>query len=246
MSTMSDDMSDEATAGLFGDFCLAGLWPGVGRAMVEKLRGAGITGPADVTASRLELVEGVGPKRAAKLAAAFTRARPAYETAELLIQCRVPARYAGSAVALLGPSAARQLRDDPWKLLLLPRIRPDQADWFARKLLDGQAQPQDPRRGRALVVHLLVKASRDGHTAAPGDAVSPRWARSASMIPAARSSPRSTTAPCCPSRRSGPGRAGTASAGDRARPRGVRGRGGDRRRRRGRHRYGRHRYGRRR
>ena len=164
-------MSDEATAGLFGEFCLAGLWPGVGRALVEKLRAAGITGPGDVTAGRLELVEGIGPKRAARLAASFTRVRPAYETAELLMLCRVPARFAGSAVALLGPSAARQLRDDPWKLLLLPQIRPDQADWFARKLLDGQADRQDPRRGGALVVHLLVKASRDGHTAVPADAV---------------------------------------------------------------------------
>ncbi len=164
-------ISDEVTAGLFGEFCLAGLWPGVGRAMVEKLRAAGITSPADVTAGRLELVEGIGPKRAARLAASFTRVRPAYETAELLIQCRVPARFAGSAVALLGPSAARQLRDDPWKLLLLPQIRPDQADWFARQLLAGQADRQDPRRGRALVAHLLVKASRDGHTAVPADAV---------------------------------------------------------------------------
>ncbi|MGA2826004.1 MAG: AAA family ATPase [Streptosporangiaceae bacterium] len=171
MSTMSDDMTEESTAALFGEFCLAGLWPGVGRALVEKLRAAGITRPADVTAGRLELVEGIGPKRAAKLAASFGRVAPAYETAKLLIQCRVPVRYAGSAVALLGPSAARQLRDDPWKLLLLPQIRPDQADWFARKLLVGQADRQDPRRGRALVVHLLVKASRDGHTAVPSVAV---------------------------------------------------------------------------
>ena len=163
--------SDQTAAGLFGEFCLAGLWPGVGRALVDKLRAAGITEPASVTASRLELVEGIGPKRAARLAASFARAQPAYETAELLIQCRVPARYAGSAVTLLGPSAARQLRDDPWKLLLLAQIRPDQADWFARMLLEDQADRQDPRRGRALVVHLLVKASRDGHTAVPADAV---------------------------------------------------------------------------
>ncbi len=186
---MSDDMTGDSaaqsaaaqsaaqSAALFGEFCAAGLWPGAGRAMVEKLRAAGITGPADVTAGRLELVEGIGPKRAARLAASFGRARPAYDTAELLIQCRVPVRFAGSAVALLGPSAARQLRDDPWKLLLLPRIRPDQADWFARQLLAGQANRQDPRRGRALVVHLLVKASRDGHTAVPADAVRHRVGR---------------------------------------------------------------------
>ena len=164
-------VSDETTAGLFGEFCLAGLWPGVGRALVDKLQAAGITAPDDVTAGRLELVEGIGPKRAARLAASFARARPAYETAELLIACRVPARFAGSAVALLGPSAARQLRADPWKLLQIPQIRPDQADWFARQLLDGQASRQDPRRGRALVVHLLVKAARDGHTAVPAEAV---------------------------------------------------------------------------
>jgi hypothetical protein len=164
-------MSDEATAGLFGEFCLAGLWPGVGRALVDKLQAAGITAPDDVTPGRLELVEGIGPKRAARLATSFARARPAYETAELLIACRVPARFAGSAVALLGPAAARQLRADPWKLLQIPQIRPDQADWFARQLLDGQASRQDPRRGRALVVHLLVKAARDGHTAVPAEAV---------------------------------------------------------------------------
>src|SRR6201996_326619 len=164
-------VSDESAPRLFGEFCTAGLWPGVGRSMAEKLRAAGITSPDDVTAGRLELVEGIGPKRAARLAAAFTRAQPAYETAGLLTSCRVPARFAGSAVALLGPLAAEQLRDDPWKLLTLPQIRPDQADWFARQLLADGASPKDPRRGRALVVHLLNKASRDGHTAAPADAV---------------------------------------------------------------------------
>jgi exodeoxyribonuclease V alpha subunit len=164
-------VNDESATRLFGEFCVAGLWPGVGRVMAEKLQAAGITSPDDVTAGRLELVEGVGPKRAARLAAAFTRAQPAYETAGLLTSCRVPARFAGQAVALLGPLAADQLREDPWKLLTLPPIKPEQADWFARQLLAEGATPQDPRRGRALVVHLLNRASRDGHTAAPADAV---------------------------------------------------------------------------
>jgi len=164
-------MSDETAAGLFGEFCLAGLWPGVGRTLVDKLRTAGITDPASVTAGRLELVEGIGPKRAARLAASFARARPSYEAAELLTRCRVPARFAGPAVTLLGPSAAEQLREDPWKLLLLPQIRPDQADWFARQLLAAAADRQDPRRGRALAVHLLTRAARDGHTAVPARAV---------------------------------------------------------------------------
>src|SRR6201986_4212413 len=164
-------VSDESAPRLFGEFCTAGLWPGVGRSMAEKLQAAGITSPDDVTAGRLELVEGVGPNGAARLAAAFTRAQPVYETAGLLTSCRVPAKFAGQAVALLGPLAAAQLREDPWKLLPLPPFKPEQADWFARQLLAEGATPQDPRRGRALVVHLLNKASRDGHTAAPADAV---------------------------------------------------------------------------
>ena len=61
-------VNDESATRLFGEFCVAGLWPGVGRAMAEKLQAAGITSPDDVTAGRLELVEGIGPKRAARLA----------------------------------------------------------------------------------------------------------------------------------------------------------------------------------
>ncbi len=134
---------------VFGEFCAAGLWPGLGRKMAGQLAGAGITGPALVTAERLELIDGVSGDRAAWLAAAFAGARPCYETAQLLAACQVPARFAGPAVAMLGRTARDQLREDPWRLLALPQIRPDQADWFARKLLGSQASPQDPaaRRG---------------------------------------------------------------------------------------------------
>jgi len=134
---------------VFAEFCAAGLWPGIGTSLAARLAAAGITAPGLVTAARLELVEGVGSKRALRLAAAFEDARPSYEVAELLVACRVPARYAGPAVARLGASAARQLREDPWRLLSVPQLKPDQADWFARQMLGGAADPQDPRRGRA-------------------------------------------------------------------------------------------------
>jgi len=139
--------------------------------MADRLRQAGITAPEHVTPGRLELVEGIGPKRAERLVAAFGDARPAYETVEVLVPCRVPARYAAAAVSCLGASAAVQLREDPWRLLAVPQIRPDQADWFARQLLGDQAHPQDPRRGRALVTHLLARAARDGHTAVPAEVI---------------------------------------------------------------------------
>ncbi len=156
---------------VFGEFCAAGLWPGLGRALAGRLAEAGITGPEHVSAARLQKLEGIGPKRAQRLAAAFEDALPAYEAAEILVSCRVPARYAGPAVGYLGKAAASRLREDPWLLLSLPQIRPDQADWFARKLLGDRALPQDPRRGRALVAHLLTRAARDGHTAVPADVI---------------------------------------------------------------------------
>jgi exodeoxyribonuclease V alpha subunit len=174
MSTATEQASTGANGAprdVFGEFCAAGLWPGLGPGLAARLAGAGITAPGLVTAARLELVEGVGSKRAVRLAAAFEEARPCYQVAELLVACRVPARYAGPAVARLGSSAADQLRADPWRLLALPQLRSDQADWFARQMLGDDADPQDPRRGRALVTHLLTRGARDGHTAMPAEAV---------------------------------------------------------------------------
>jgi exodeoxyribonuclease V alpha subunit len=175
-----DDLPD-----VFGEFCAAGLWPGLGRKLASQLAGAGITGPALVSADRLELIEGVSGERAGWLATAFAGARPCYETAELLAACQVPARFAGPAVGLLGRTACDQLRQDPWRLLALPQIRPEQADWFARKLLGEQASPQDERRGRALVSYLLARAARDGHTAVPAGVIASALGRLRIEDPAA-------------------------------------------------------------
>jgi exodeoxyribonuclease V alpha subunit len=171
MSIADAEPAAAGNAGVFGEFCAAGLWPGLGRALAGRLAEAGITGPEHVSVARLQKLEGIGPKRAQRLAAAFEDAVPAYEAAEILVSCRVPARFAGPAVGYLGKAAASRLREDPWLLLSLPQIRPDQADWFARKLLGDLALPQDPRRGRALVAHLLTRAARDGHTAVPADVI---------------------------------------------------------------------------
>ena len=175
-----DDLPD-----IFGEFCAAGLWPGLGRQLAGQLAGAGITGPALVTADRLALIDGVSRERAEWLTAAFHDARPCYGAALLLAACQVPARFAGPAVAILGRTAEDQLRQDPWRLLALPQIRPDQADWFARKLLRGEAGPQDERRGRALVSYLLARAARDGHTAVPAGVIAGALARFRIEDPAA-------------------------------------------------------------
>jgi exodeoxyribonuclease V alpha subunit len=171
MSIADAEQAADRSADVFGQFCAAGLWPGLGRGLAAQLPAAGITGPEQVSAARLQKLDGVGPKRAQRLAASFEDALPSYDTAEVLVSCRVPARYAAPAVGYLGKSAAIRLREDPWLLLSLPQIRPDQADWFARRLLGDRAHPQDPRRGRALVVYLLTRAARDGHTAVPADVI---------------------------------------------------------------------------
>jgi len=171
MSIADADPAAAGSAAVFAEFCEAGLWPGLGRALAGRLAEAGITGPEHMTAARLQTLDGIGPKRALRLAAAFEDVLPAYDAAELLVSCRVPARYAGPAVGYFGNAAAERLREDPWLLLSLPQIQPDQADWFARKLLGAQAHPQDPRRGRAIVAYLLTRAARDGHTAVPADVI---------------------------------------------------------------------------
>src|SRR3984893_12478962 len=207
---MSTAMEQESTGAngapldVFAEFCAAGLWPGLGTSLAARLAAAGITAPGLVTAARLELVEGVGGKRALRLAAAFEDARPSYEVAELLVACGVPARYAGPAVARLGASAARQLREDPWRLLSLPQLRPDQADWFARQMLGGAADPQDLRRGRALVAYLLARGGRDGHTAVPADAVARSLSRFRISDPAAAIGAAVDEGPVLPFSESGP------------------------------------------
>ncbi|MFC4564277.1 helix-hairpin-helix domain-containing protein [Nocardiopsis mangrovi] len=86
-------------------------------------------------------------------------------TRAVLAAMGAPEALAGPLVAALGPAADTVLSDDPWRLLALPQITPEQADYCARTALGQAASIDDPRRGRALVAHLLRRAARDGHTA---------------------------------------------------------------------------------
>ncbi|WP_329520480.1 helix-hairpin-helix domain-containing protein [Spirillospora sp. NBC_01491] len=86
---------------------------------------------------------------------------------ELLASAGVPASFTARTAARLGPDAAGRLRADPWRLLKVPGVQPRQADHFARRLLGEDARPDDPRRGRALALHVLTGAARDGHTVTP-------------------------------------------------------------------------------
>ncbi|MGW0986924.1 helix-hairpin-helix domain-containing protein [Streptomyces sp. NPDC002486] len=76
-----------------------------------------------------------------------------------------PEVLAPQVAAALGEGADAQLRADPWQLLRIPGVRPEQADGFARALLGAECGPDDERRGRAVTGWLLEQAALAGHTA---------------------------------------------------------------------------------
>ncbi|WP_373309627.1 helix-hairpin-helix domain-containing protein [Streptomyces lomondensis] len=76
-----------------------------------------------------------------------------------------PETLAAQVTAALGEGADEQLRADPWQLLRVAGVRPEQADGFARALLGAECGPDDERRGRAVTVWLLEQAALAGHTA---------------------------------------------------------------------------------
>ncbi|MFJ7295701.1 helix-hairpin-helix domain-containing protein [Streptomyces collinus] len=95
-------------------------------------------------------------------------AGPAPEAVEAVRQVLgeggAPEVLAPQAAAVLGESAADQLRADPWQLLRIAGVRPEQADGFARALLGAECGPDDERRGRAVTGWLLEQAALAGHT----------------------------------------------------------------------------------
>ncbi|MGX5188102.1 helix-hairpin-helix domain-containing protein [Streptomyces avermitilis] len=83
----------------------------------------------------------------------------------VLTEGGAPDTLAPQLAALLGDGADLQLREDPWQLLRVSGVRPEQADGFARALLGAECGPDDERRGRAVTVWLLEQAALAGHTA---------------------------------------------------------------------------------
>ncbi|MFK8845673.1 helix-hairpin-helix domain-containing protein [Streptomyces sp. Ac-502] len=76
-----------------------------------------------------------------------------------------PEALAEKTAETLGERAAEALREDPWQLLAVPGVRPEQADGFARALLGPGCGPGDDRRAQALVGWLLEQAALAGHSA---------------------------------------------------------------------------------
>ncbi|MFD5429681.1 helix-hairpin-helix domain-containing protein [Streptomyces sp. NPDC127084] len=100
---------------------------------------------------------------------------------EVLVSGGAPEGLAERVAGVLGEQAARLLRDDPWRLLAVPGVRPEQADGFARALLGDECGPGDARRAVGLVTWLLEQAARQGHTAL--EAADVRGALDARSVP---------------------------------------------------------------
>ncbi|MBW1599422.1 ATP-binding domain-containing protein [Streptomyces sp. JJ38] len=99
------------------------------------------------------------------------------ELREVLAAGGAPEALAVPVVLALGPQAAEELREDPWRLLAVPGVRPEQADAFAAALGAAEAGPGEPRRARALAGWLLEGAARAGHTVLPFESVAKGLAR---------------------------------------------------------------------
>ncbi|POX51751.1 helix-hairpin-helix domain-containing protein [Streptomyces sp. Ru72] len=100
---------------------------------------------------------------------AAAAAPPAAETVAsvraVLAEGGAPDTLAAQVVEALGEGAEARLRSDPWQLLRVFGVRPEQADTFARALLGADCRPDDERRARATTVWLLEQAALAGHTA---------------------------------------------------------------------------------
>jgi len=116
------------------------------------------------------------PARGARPPAGGPVAVPAGVTA-LLAGGGAPEALGPRVVEVLGEGAEEVLRADPWHLLAVPGVRPEQADGFARALLGEECGPGDERRTRALVVWLLERAALAGHTVLTPESLAGELAR---------------------------------------------------------------------
>ncbi|MEU3922842.1 ATP-dependent RecD-like DNA helicase [Streptomyces sp. NPDC029004] len=89
----------------------------------------------------------------------------------VLVEGGAPEALAAQVAQALGEQAPEILREDPWRLLSVPGVRPEQADGFARALLGAECGPGDERRTTALVGWQLERAALQGHTALESSAV---------------------------------------------------------------------------
>lgn len=136
--------------------------PGAGDPARPPVVDGGVTGPAAGAA---------GPTSPAAAPAPAAYAPGVEGVRQVLAAGGAPEALADRAAEVLGERAAEALREDPWQLLAVPGVRPEQADGFARALLGPACGPGDERRAQALVGWLLEQAAVAGHSALEASAL---------------------------------------------------------------------------
>ncbi|GAB1330568.1 helix-hairpin-helix domain-containing protein [Streptomyces sennicomposti] len=141
----------------------------------EKPAAAVFTSPEPEPARRRAAPEPVRRPGPVTAGAGAVPAAPAPETVQAVRQVLTaggaPESLALPVATALGEGAADRLRADPWQLLHITGVRPEQADGFARALLGAESRPDDERRGRAFTVWLLEQAALAGHTSLEASAL---------------------------------------------------------------------------
>ncbi|QHC21987.1 helix-hairpin-helix domain-containing protein [Streptomyces sp. GS7] len=146
---------------------------------------AGLAGPAPEVARQRTPERPAGPARTPEADGVAgtppgdgATARPALAPApgvagvrQVLAAGGAPETLAEQAAEALGERAAEALAADPWQLLAVPGVRPEQADGFARALLGPACGPGDERRAQALIGWLLEQAAVAGHSALEASAL---------------------------------------------------------------------------
>ncbi|MCF2529715.1 AAA family ATPase [Yinghuangia soli] len=130
--------------------------------------GSGPTGRAGAdmaSAPRVPRGRSMEPSAIAAEDAAEPDAEAVADVEQALAAGGAPTRLAAQALASLGPDAAALLSEDPWNLLALPGISPEQADLFGQTLQGRAADPDTPLRTQAILLWHLARAASEGHTA---------------------------------------------------------------------------------
>ncbi|MHB9862883.1 helix-hairpin-helix domain-containing protein [Streptomyces sp. YIM S03343] len=132
---------------------------------------------AEPAAPRRPAPEPVRRPQPAPAPAAVPGAGTVDAVGQVLTEGGAPESLAAQAATSLGDGADTVLRDDPWQLLRVAGVRPEQADGFARALLGTECGPDDERRVRAVTGWLLEQAALAGHTALEAPALTAALAK---------------------------------------------------------------------
>jgi len=155
----------------------SGLIKGIGPVTAERIVkrfGADTLRIIDEEPQRLKHVQGIGRKTLHKIIAGWEQHKDLRETMIFLQTQGISPAYATRIIKEYGGSAARVVRDDPYRLAYdIQGIGFRQADSIARNL----GFPHDsPRRAAAGVLHTLSETAAEGHVYCPMESLMQRCA----------------------------------------------------------------------